>query len=79
MSQDGKNVLLSDVDHEGKKYFFSAPNEDEVTLEWISLTGVKDSVTVSPIKRSEKLLFVGLILTVIVAIVYMVEKRSTRS
>lgn len=70
MFHNGESVVLTEVGSSYRRYCFVAPDEDRVTLEWTSSTGVKNSVPIDPIKRSTKLLFIGLLLTIVVIIFY---------
>lgn len=73
MFHNGESVILTEVGDGYRRYCFLAPDEDRVTLEWTSSTGVKNSVPIDPIKRSTKLFFIGLLLTIVVIIFYATE------
>ncbi len=73
MFHNGESVILTEVGDGYRRYRFLAPDEDRVTLEWTSSTGVKNSVPIDPIKRSTKLFFIGLLLTTVVIIFYATE------
>lgn len=73
MFHNGESVILTEVGDGYRRYCFLAPDEDRVTLEWTSSTGVKNSVPIDPIKRSTKLFFIGLLLTTVVIIFYATE------
>lgn len=77
MFHNGESVILTEVGCCYLRYCFLAPDEDRVTLEWTSSTGVKNSVPIDPIKRSTKLLFIGLLLTIVVIIFYATEYAPT--
>lgn len=77
MFHNGESVILTEVGGDYRRYCFLAPDEDKVTLEWTSSTGVKNSVPIDPIKRSTKLLCIGLLLTIVVIIFYATEYVPT--